>query len=277
MLMLVLSILMLWAAPLLYRLAHLHRRMSRAMELIILVVLAVLVLWHLLPESVAAAGWLAVVFAALGFILPSVAERAWHAVAHRFHWIPVILGTLGLAIHAAMDGAAIMMEVQMELYQLGEQMSFQDPSSASLGSYLQNGLHGYVGEQGHNHNALPLAIVLHRLPVGLLIWWALYPKYGALAPSGVLAFISAMTFTGYVYSVDILASLNGATGFGLFQALVAGSLLHLTFDRHSDRRNDRHHNDEHGDYQKLRRQKELQLQGASSDLESFNQPSINGL
>ena len=260
MLMLVLSILMLWAAPLLYRLANHHQRLSRAMELIILVVLAVLVLWHLLPESVATAGWLAVVFAALGFALPSIAERAWHVFAHRFHWIPLVLGTLGLAIHAAMDGAAIMMEVQLQLYQLGEQILPQDSLGSPMQDHLQIHLHGYLGDQSHNHQALPLAIVLHRIPVGLLIWWTMYPKYGALAPTAVLSFISAMTLAGYVYSADMFASFDGATGFGLFQALVAGSLLHLTFDRHGERRG----------YQ-------ANVHEKANEVESLNHRSMKGL
>ena len=71
-------------------------------------------------------------------------------------------------------------------------------------------------------------MVLHRIPVSLVIWWLVRPRYGTpLAAAGIAALV-AVTLLGYVVGTEVLDAVHGLGG-DLYQAFVSGSLVHVVF------------------------------------------------
>lgn len=217
MLLMFVSLAVLWSAPLLYELANRYTRAHKIVERVIVIALSLLVIFAILPESFHAIGWWAIVMAGVGMLLPSFLERSWHGMAKTVHWVPVMFGCLGLALHASLDGAAF---VQPEHFR-------------------------------EHHHFLPLGVVGHRLFEGLFIWWALAPRFSRFTAALVLAFITLFTCVGFAAGTMYFHTVEGLAFFDWFQALVAGSLLHLAIDRHDIRHCETHHGDcvedhEHG-------------------------------
>ena len=107
----------------------------------IFVVIGGLVIFHILPESIEAVGLWSILFVGLGLIGPSLAEQLFHKAAAITHKSTLILGVTGLVIHSLTDGAAIV----------------DDPNFDQL--------------------TLIIAVIAHRLPVGLTVWWLLRPSF----------------------------------------------------------------------------------------------------
>ena len=80
------------------------------------------------------------------------------------------------------------------------------------------------------------AVILHRIPVGLAIWWMLRPRHGVRGGALGIGVLSAATVIGYAVGGE-LAGGHGP-GVDLYQAFVGGSLLHVVF--HQCRRDHRH-------------------------------------
>ena len=193
--MLALSIVAMAAGPALFALADRSPRAGARVALEILIVLAVggITLFQILPEILESVGWLAMIPLAVGLLGPTVFERWMKRSANPAHFAVRLIVVLGLALHEFVDGLALAV-----------------PAAA-----------GALAPQ-----ALPLAIVIHRLTVGLVLWWLVRPRFGVLAASGALAFMASATLGGYCAGSVITAGL-GAHGVALFEALVAGSLLHV--------------------------------------------------
>jgi uncharacterized membrane protein YraQ (UPF0718 family) len=152
-----------------------------------------LVCLDILPHALEQAGLWTVPLALAGLFVPTAFERLKSRGAARAHALALILGMIGVASHALMDGAAI--------------------------------------SGGREAPGLLLAVILHRLPVGLAVWWLVRPAYGRLAATAVLVGISAATLGGY-YAGEAWITTLGSRGVGLFSALVAGSLLHVLVHVH---------------------------------------------
>ena len=131
------------SAPLVYFAAMHFSKAWKLFEKLIFVTVAVLVTLHILPESVEVVGWKASIVAFLGMFVPSLLERMWHHSLHKIHFGAILLTIIGIGVHNLMDGAAL---ASPEL-------------NIEFGSSL-----------------LPYAVVLHRIPEGLLIVTMLYPK-----------------------------------------------------------------------------------------------------
>lgn len=199
MLALMISISMLLLSPLLFMIAIQFQKVWMFLEKILGLVIAAIVVLHLIPDSIALSGWKSLALAFLGLFLPIMMEKSWHKKAHSIHFFALIIGVLGLAMHGVMDGAALAM------------------SSVSRGGLL-----------------LPLSIVVHNLPLGILIYSVFYPEYGFKLPSFfTLALIVAMVL-GYMGGTQFFSLRENIVYVGLFQAFIAGSLLHVVFDRHDD-------------------------------------------
>lgn len=199
MLLLLVSIAMLWISPWLYGLIQNYPTILRWTQRALVVLISLLVLVVILPESIRLVGWGAVFVVALGMLLPSLVERVWHKLAVTVHWVPLAIGLFGLALHASLDGAA-----------------FVDPEHHS-----------------HTHmHALPVAVVVHRFFEGLFIWLFLRPRFGWKISATALGLISTFSLFGYWAGDFYFHSIEEAAPFGLFQALVGGSLLHLVIDQH---------------------------------------------
>ncbi len=192
--MLAISLIALVAGPLLLGLARRRLTLEQGLGALTLVAITGLLLGHVVPDSVATAGWPAGVAAALGLAIPIVFDHALHASEHRrtrqlFH----LFALAGLAVHALLDGAAIAM--------------------------------GH-GEAEHEARMLAIAVLLHRLPVGLAIWWIVRPLRGPLAAAGVLAIEGGATIVGALAAGSLLANAS-ASSLAILQAFMAGVLLHV--------------------------------------------------
>lgn len=94
---------------------------------------------------------------------------------------------------------------------------------AFLGLLLHASLDG-VGLGGSD--GLGLAVVLHRIPVGLGVWWLVRPQFGRGWAIAVLAALCLATIGGWALQTTMVAP-GGIVWVQIVQALVAGSLLHV--------------------------------------------------
>ncbi|MBW2458048.1 MAG: permease, partial [Deltaproteobacteria bacterium] len=152
-----------------------------------------IVVLHILPTSIALGGGWGAAAAGLGLVAPAVIERRreeGRAMPRVLLW-PAIAG---LAVHALLDGAALVA--------------------------------GSAHAQHEHVSMLAAAVLLHRLPFGLTIWWVLRPRLGPRIGWGVIVAMSVATVAGYLAAGE-LAESTPRSALAVFQALVAGSLLHV--------------------------------------------------
>ncbi len=194
---LVISVAALLIGPLLARIFEQQPGVNRFLDGFILVSIGGIAVTHLLPEAVIEIGGMALVMVLLGALLPYLAERAFHIYERATHSSVLVLALSGILMHTLLDGMAL--------------------SQAST-------------EHGAGR-ALAFAVILHRLPVGLLIWWALKPYSGIKVILSVLILMSLSTIAGFSLG-GMEISLVHSSAITYFQALVTGSLLHVLFHRH---------------------------------------------
>jgi hypothetical protein len=193
MLLLTLSIIALAVGPALQMVIGQRQAPLAVLEGFMLTAIGGLVLVHIIPHGVHQAGWLALLAAALGLLVPEVCERLLERAAHGVHLAALVVALVGLAGHAAVDGVA---------------------------------LAGSEGHMGGAASELALAVILHRIPVGLTIWWLLREPHGRAAAVGPLVLVAGATVGGFLLGERLLAQVAGM-GVGLFQGLVGGTLLHV--------------------------------------------------
>ena len=201
MLLLVVSLLAIAAGPLLYRAANSAPKALIALDGFTVIAVSGLVVVHIVPHAVAVAGPLALVVALLGFFGPGFVENALHNAARRAHAATLILACVGLVVHEFLDGVA-------------------------LG--VPSGEHG-PGESD-SASILALAVALHRIPVAVTVWWLLRPVAGIATAVFMLTTMFIATLSGYLSSEPLEAAMD-SSWISLFQALVAGSLLHVIVHR----------------------------------------------
>ena len=80
------------------------------------------------------------------------------------------------------------------------------------------------------------ALILHRIPVGLAIWWMLRPRHGVRGGALGISVLTAATLVGFAVGGELVG--GHGPGVDLYQAFVGGSLLHVVF--HQSRRDHRH-------------------------------------
>ncbi|NQV14090.1 permease [bacterium] len=195
--LLIISIATLLIGPILARVFEKQDGANRFLDGFILVSIGGIAVTHLLPEAVLEIGGMALLMVVLGALLPYFAEHAFHSYEKATHGGVLVLALSGILVHTLLDGMAL--------------------SQASTG-------HG-AGQ------ALAYAVILHRLPIGLLIWWALKPVSGVRTILAVLFLMSASTIAGFGFGGAELFSGHSVV-INYFQALVTGSLLHVLFHRH---------------------------------------------
>ncbi len=182
------SLVVLGLGPMLYRLAG--PRLLSIVDTLVVVVVAGIVLVQILPNTVMGAGLGTIAVFAVGFLAPTLVERVSREAEHPAHLVTLLLAFLGLSLHALVDGTI-------------------------LG----------VSRAGERE-VLRLAVILHRVPVGLTIWWLLQPQFGATVALGVLFSVGASTVIGF-FAGSALADALAQGAMPWFEALVAGSLLHV--------------------------------------------------
>lgn len=191
MLYLAASCLALLLGPLFYRYFSSGSGLQKGLDGFIFVSLGGLVLIHILPELIEHGGLIALVFVVLGLWGPTASEKLFHRYSDVTHNLTLLLGVGGLLIHTLTDGGAMV-------------LAQQDDSSPLLA----------------------LGIILHRLPVGLAIWWLLKPQLGARWAWAVLISMMLLTSVGYLAGSQLLAHLSLDNTVYL-QAFVTGSILHV--------------------------------------------------
>lgn len=183
----------------LYRWLHDRPGAARVVDVFMYVAVPALVVWQVIPYAWAGYGVLAIVVFVLGAGTPAIIEFVSHRLAPHTDNLALLAGLSGLALHVFLEGAALV----------------------STGVQIAP------------------AVILHRIMVGLMIWWLLRPRHGfggALLGIGV---ILVATVAGYAVGARVFE--DGRGGVELYQAFVGGSLLHVVF--HQVRHDHSHEHD----------------------------------
>ncbi len=194
------------AGPVLYRVLHPHPRAVHLVDGGVYLAVPILVALQVLPHAWEDRSVLAIVALGAGFLLPALVERASHAFEERTDNVALVVGLSGLVLHAVLEGGAF----------------------APTGSGPEP--------------LFALAVTLHRIPVGLVIWWLIRPRFGqGWAAAGVGAMVLG-TLAGYALGAELLGGVE-ESGAHLYQAFVSGSLVHVVFHQG---RHDHDHSEGHG-------------------------------
>ncbi|WP_417762430.1 metal transporter [Shewanella sp.] len=188
---LIASCIALLLGPLSYRYLNAGGGLHKGLDGFIFVSLGGLVLIHILPELLEHGGLLAILFVILGLWGPTASEKLFHRYSEITHKLTLIFGIAGLLLHTLTDGGAIV-----------------------------------LAQQGGGSVLLALGVILHRLPVGLAIWWLLKPQAGKWWASLVIALMILLTIVGYFAGEQLLSHLTLDNTVYL-QAFVTGSILHV--------------------------------------------------
>ena len=183
---------------LIYVTLHHRPRTVRLLDTAVMVALPLLVAIQVLPHAWAARSLVPMVVVALGAGLLAVVERLSHTLARYTDDVTILFAVFGLSLHALLEGSALI-------------------AGASP--------------------AFVLAVVVHRVALGLLIWWLVVPRHGVVAAAAGVAAIVAATLAGYMVGAGVVTDLPFVDP-RLFEAFVAGTLLHVVF--HQGRRDHRH-------------------------------------
>ncbi|MGD2130150.1 MAG: hypothetical protein PVJ33_09220 [Lysobacterales bacterium] len=187
--MLLLSLLTLFAGPLLFQWISSAHPLARTLERGVVAVLIVLVVLLLIPDIVEPLGWVAPLLVLLGYLLPGVLERMVKRAAETMHLLTLYVALGGLLVHALLDGAGL------------------------AGSELQAG------------ETLAVAIVLHRFGMGLVLWLIIQPAFGGRAAWLTLVALAVATVIGFEFSERLLP-LAGGSVVDVIEALIVGTIIH---------------------------------------------------
>ncbi len=192
-LFLLLSIVLLGIGPLLTEWARRgHSAILAVLDGFALIGVGSLVLFHVLPGSYTHLGVWAFGFATVGLIAPYLLERYSHKAVKTSHEVLATCVLVGIGLHATFDGMLLSSRGEMDSAQL----------------------------------ATALAVILHRIPAGLALWWLLRPTLGIRWAMSALAVTALGTVLGFGFGGQVQDS-----AIAIFQALVAGALLHIVLDR----------------------------------------------
>ena len=184
---LILSIVALLLGPVIYALGRRNHVTRQILDGFIFIAIAGIVCVDIIPEALATGGAAAAVFLVVGIMFPFVLERSFHGAFHEAHILVLAMAALGLILHAIIDGIVLL------------------PSGGGDLAY---------------------AVILHRLPVGMAIWWSLRPNLGAPVAIAVFATIAIATAVSYLFGGPVIEFAE-ARGIAWVQAFVSGSLIHI--------------------------------------------------
>ncbi len=216
MIALIASFFSLCVGPLIYQTFGPLKRTDKIVSGMVLVIVAGVICFEIIPGTFQTISFFALLLALIGFAGPTLIEKTFHKAAETTHKLTIYLGISGLLVHAFIDGAALQ------------------------------------GDEQSVNNSLTLAIILHRLPVGLTIWWMLKPLLGERYALTILILMGLSTFAGYGFN-QALGDYQDNLFFAIIQAFIAGSLLHVVVHKpHSDgcmHTNEEHHQHTHHHHQ----------------------------
>jgi hypothetical protein len=185
--LLALSLLALALGPLLVRVIRPHGRTARGFDAFVAVTIAGLVLLHVVPDTVRLAGWPAATFVAAGVAAPLFVHRLAPSL-ERLSPAMMALGLVALATHGMLDGFAL--------------------RTAEL------------------EPQLAAAVLLHRIPLGLGMWWFGESLLGRRAAVIVLATEGGAALVGFAAG-EVVVELLAGRALHCLQAFMAGMVLHV--------------------------------------------------
>ena len=150
-----------------------------------------LVFLAFVPAAVGEGEWTVLVALVVGFLVPIAAEKSSRRATGPTHRLALLAGLSGFVVHTALDGAALATL----------------PADAAP--------------------SFPLAVVLHRLPVGVGVWWLVTREMNTRAGIGALVALMLGTAAGYVFGGVVGGMASGSGALTIYQAAVAGSLVHV--------------------------------------------------
>lgn len=205
-LLLAISLIQVVLAPLIAGFARRSGVLFAGTDSFVATTIGALTLVHILPHAYSVVGPVAWVAALLGGLVPIGMHMAFHRLEHRA--MPFLLWLVlgALALHAMLDGAALA------------------ASSEAASHGAMEAAHGH--EHATNGSLLGAAVVLHRFPMVLGIWWFALPRLGRWAASGLLAAIGIGTVVGYS-AVGLSWAALDSRPLALIQAVVGGMLFHV--------------------------------------------------
>ena len=192
--MLLLSLITLFAGPLLFQWLSGSHGLARTVERLIIAALVVLVVLLLIPEIIEPLGWLALALVLMGYLLPGLLEKIIKKAAETLHLLSLFIALAGLLLHALLDGA------------------------------------GLAGSELQASAGLAAAIVLHRFGMGLMLWLIIQPVFGNRAAWLTLFSMAGATILGFEFSGRLLP-LAGDTVVAAIQALIIGTIIHSLVHR----------------------------------------------
>ncbi len=196
--------------PAIYRLLHDRPSAVQLFDNVVCGAVPLLVAWQILPHAWEERNALLILAVTGGFVLPALVERASQAMADETDNFAMAAGLSGLILHALLEGAALT-------------PGTTPPSTPFVA-----------------------AVILHRIPVSLVIWWLIFPRFGTKKASAGVGSIVIATLVGYGLGTEFLTGLQGE-GAAIYQAFVSGSLVHVVFHQgrhdhdHSKNNHHRHH------------------------------------
>ncbi len=189
---LLLSLLAIAAAPPLDAALRGRPRAAGFADGLVQVVVGGILLVHVLPFGLAAAGWPALLALAGGALAGVAAHRVPGGERSAGG-----LAVVALLLHAAIDGAAL------------------------------GAADGHGGHEGHGGDGLlAWAVVLHTVPVGLATWRITRGRAGPRAAAALLVATGLATAVGWLAADRVLSGASPAA-LGVAQCAVAGALLHV--------------------------------------------------
>jgi hypothetical protein len=197
------SILALLLGPFIYAVGRRQPTIRLVLDGFIFAAVAGIVCVDIIPNALISGGAFALLALAFGLAFPVVAEKTFGKAAHKAHVFVVILAAIGLIVHAVIDGIALLPDFS---------------TLSERGSPLFDGK--LFGGQ------LALGVILHRIPVGMAIWWSVRASFGSTAAIATFGFMIAATSAAYFFGAPIVA-IAETQSLALFQAFVAGSLVHI--------------------------------------------------
>jgi uncharacterized protein len=187
---LILSTLLLALAPLVARFIEKRPQIFHFLDGFVLVTIAGLCVFHVLPEILPKVGLWAFLLLAAGALLPYWAEHKIEGLGRAPERTVLVLAFLALLIHATLDG---------------------------FGLHLPE-----------DRGSLALSIVIHRFPVGLFLWWTIGTNFGRKYAILALLLVALSTIGGYYIGHNVEAWFHG-DAIAWIQCILIGSLLHILF------------------------------------------------
>ena len=192
--MLLLSIITLFAGPLLFQWVSSSHPLAKTLDRVIVVILIVLVVVLLVPDIIQPLGLSAPGFLLIGYLLPGLLERLIKRAAETLHLLSLYVALIGLILHAVLDGA------------------------------------GLAGSEMRDGSSLGAAIILHRFGMGLMLWLIMQPAFGKRIAWATLFAMAAATIIGFEFSERLLPYADD-TLIAAVQGVIVGTIIHSLVHR----------------------------------------------